>query len=370
MTKPNFELGPDGELPDYIAEQLPPPAPLRATPRKLFRVPRSTLFTTLFSFVAICAFSTIIMRGAFSPPPIAERATFSYSTRATQTALHAAHEYFAGIPSCASRRPNTAATLVFRAGPSSGMELLRVDDNGDNLCRMTHDLRLKYDPSYAPDGDELVFSRQALDGSINLFKLNRDSSILIYLASVERLMLAADWSPDGQRLAMQTSSGLAVAPADTGEILRDDMRYLTQSDIDTAPDWSPDSQQIVFVRGSTTADGDELYTINADGTGLQRLTDNAVNEQSPHWSPDGHEMVYAADGRIYVMNADGSDVRQLAAAGYDAYDPVWSPDGQYIAFASPGQDPYTDFVLYLMDRDGYNVRPLTPPLGVADIDWR
>jgi Tol biopolymer transport system component len=79
------------------------------------------------------------------------------------------------------------------------------------------------------------------------------------------------------------------------------------------PVWSPDGQQLVFV--GYVGDGVDLFTINADGTELQNLTNTAKHTIQPSWSPDGEQIAYVrsdADSRdIHVINADGSDNRQL-----------------------------------------------------------
>ena len=49
------------------------------------------------------------------------------------------------------------------------------------------------------------------------------------------------------------------------------------------PDWSPDGSRLVFV--STRDDNQELYLINADGSGLQRLTHNPARDIQPAWQP-------------------------------------------------------------------------------------
>jgi WD40-like Beta Propeller Repeat/HYR domain len=85
----------------------------------------------------------------------------------------------------------------------------------------------------------------------------------------------------------------------------------------------------------------EIYVINADGSGVKRLTNNpaSVDDGEPSWSPDGTKMAFVSsreDGgpEIYVMNADGSNPTRLTnSPGWDAPS-SWSPDGTKIAFVS------------------------------------
>ena len=53
----------------------------------------------------------------------------------------------------------------------------------------------------------------------------------------------------------------------------------------------------------------EIYTMNSDGSGLTRLTNNAADDQVPAWSPDGSQIAFTSsrDGNeeVYVMNSDG-----------------------------------------------------------------
>jgi Tol biopolymer transport system component len=84
---------------------------------------------------------------------------------------------------------------------------------------------------------------------------------------------------------------------------------------------------------------EDVWTINADGTGLTRLTHSSAFEFDPSWSPDGTQIAYRSDrgdeSEIWVMNADGTGQRRLAAG----LSPAWSPDGLRIAYASPGDIP-------------------------------
>ncbi|TMM25586.1 MAG: hypothetical protein E6F95_01450 [Actinobacteria bacterium] len=96
-----------------------------------------------------------------------------------------------------------------------------------------------------------------------------------------------------------------------------------------------------------------MWTINADGTDLTRLTHSPAFEFDPSWSPDGTQIAYRSDrgdeSEIWVMNADGTDQRRPTAG----LSPAWSPDGSSIAFASPGHDPNPPLSgISIMNADG------------------
>jgi TolB protein len=88
-------------------------------------------------------------------------------------------------------------------------------------------------------------------------------------------------------------------------------------------------------------DGD-IWRMNADGTGVTRLTSSPAPEDNPAWSPDGNSIYYDAvlGGVPYLfrMNADGSNHVQLTGGPTVAAAPAPAPDGQRLAFVTAGQD--------------------------------
>jgi WD40 repeat protein len=80
-----------------------------------------------------------------------------------------------------------------------------------------------------------------------------------------------------------------------------------------------------------TTSGGDIYTINADGSGLHRLVSGGLD---PALSPDGRQVAFTRwglDEGLYVINIDGSGERQVLPAK-QAKSPAWSPDGSRIAF--------------------------------------
>ena len=145
---------------------------------------------------------------------------------------------------------------------------------------------------------------------------------------------------------------------------------LTDTDTDDAmPAWSPDGRRIAFV--SWRDRKFEIYIMNADGSGLTRLTNNPAYDLYPTWSPDGQRIAFSSDRdgwkEIYVMNADGSAKVNVTSNLADDWNPAWSPDGEWIAFTS---DRGGDNDVYLMKPDGSQVVNLTNNPGKdTDASW-
>ncbi|MGZ4784154.1 MAG: hypothetical protein ACXV5S_00655 [Acidimicrobiales bacterium] len=116
----------------------------------------------------------------------------------------------------------------------------------------------------------------------------------------------------------------------------------------------------------------EIYTVEPDGSGLLRLTNNQADDEMPAWSPDGTRIAFMSDRDassdtynqdIYTMNADGSRVVQITESPGLDYEPAWSPDGTKIAFDSPRLGEGNEEV-FIMNADGSGQTRLTNAPGV------
>jgi Tol biopolymer transport system component len=154
------------------------------------------------------------------------------------------------------------------------------------------------------------------------------------------------------------------------------VRRLTRDPSDDFfPSWSPDREKIVFARARDQLDG-EIYVMNADGTEPRLLARNPADDESPSWSPDGRKIAFYSDrdgdDEIYVMDADGSNVQRVTRNPANDEYPSWSPDGKKIAFTRITGDclDTCNAEIYVMNADGGDERRLTRSSAYdADPDW-
>jgi WD40 repeat protein len=128
--------------------------------------------------------------------------------------------------------------------------------------------------------------------------------------------------------------------------------------IEYAPAGSLDGRSIAFM---SRRDGNfEIYVMNADGSGQTRLTNSTADDWDPAWSPDGRRIAFASyvggNNEIFVMNADGSGVTRLTNNTANDLEPCWSFDGTRIVFVSSRAG---NNEIYVMNADGSGVTRLT-----------
>ena len=118
----------------------------------------------------------------------------------------------------------------------------------------------------------------------------------------------------------------------------------------------------------------DIVSTGLDGTSYERLTSEDSRDISPIWSPDGGQIAFFSDRdlewrvgyNLFVMDRDGSNVRNLTPSIDVATDPViWSPNGDRIAFwvkemkkETDGLEYPYDHMLHIIDADGSNMRTL------------
>lgn len=307
--------------------------------------------------------------------------------------------------------------LHFQNTPLWG-ELFVANSDGSAVQGITHPPNGTEDafPDWAPDGSRIAFERVPPTGALSIWSVAADGSALRRLSpycppggGIPKC--SADdanpaYSPDGKHILFQRLSG-AVRPK--GAIVDDAKAIYKIALVVTDPRgrnartlvwfgpyrgdpefaaWSPDGKRVVFNEKNENGRrakraGRALYVVNADGSGLRRLTPPSVRPGDKiDWSPDGSTILFRthpgddASGlgaNLYTIHPDGTGLLQLThfASTQRVDMGSYSPDGTSIIFPTsagavgPGLPD-----LYVMNVDGTNMRQITRTRNFeASPDW-
>jgi Tol biopolymer transport system component/Flp pilus assembly protein TadD len=261
--------------------------------------------------------------------------------------------------------------FVFDANPGGNYEIFVINADGSNLHQLTFNRAADADPSWSPDGSQIVFVSDR-DGPRQLYIVDAAGLNLRRLTDNAEDNQSPHWSPDGDKIAFVS---LGDNSADVFVINSDGSGQTNLSNHPSNnlnPAWSPDGSQIAFV---SDRDGhNQIYVMHADGSHQSRLTDIAGEAILPAWSPTGDQIAFTllteSEIDVYVVRLDGSDPRRITDdPGYDAM-PVWirTPGEPLLAFVSTRGG---NAELYMFDPQG-NLQQITnvgAGIAVGFVDW-
>jgi Tol biopolymer transport system component len=179
----------------------------------------------------------------------------------------------------------------------NGIYTIRSSD-GRGLTRITSNRGGEDDPGdFSPDGNRMVFARSNEDGPVGIFVVKLNGSGLRRITPpgflVDDEPFGGRWSPTGNQILLTTRTDAEHRLAIW--IVRADGSGLHKLPITPAcggafsdpksvscfePGWSPDGTKIVFTRISANGTQKNIYIVNADGSGLTRVTNTGGASQA------------------------------------------------------------------------------------------
>ena len=194
--------------------------------------------------------------------------------------------------------------------------------DGSNLTRLTNNTKYDAEPIISSDGKQIVFGSQR-DGDFDIYIMNADGTNVRRLTDRVGYDGGPWFSPDGKKIAWRAwypetdeekalwkdcmeRNYIVPVPLDIWVMNIDgsNKRMIVHNGATNfAPSWHPDGKRLIFSSNMDDWHADikkyghnfELYIVNIDGTGLERITYNNVFDSFPMFSPDGKRLVWASN---------------------------------------------------------------------------
>jgi TolB protein len=277
-------------------------------------------------------------------------------------AIHVAHEFandiiqkFGGSGSLLGSR------IYFVSNRSGNSEIWAMDWDGNNQKQLTNLKSISIMPTVSPDGARVAFTSYA-KGTPRIMMVDTLTGRLLPFYNQEASLNAnASFTPDGKEIYYSsTAAGLPqiyVAALD-GQGFR---RISHRDAIEAEPKVNPKNPALLlFVAGPGPQ---QIYEMNNEGVGVERVTNGEGEASNPSWHPDGQHIAFSwtrgyakGDFNVFVMDIGTRQFVQLTHSEGRNENPVWAPDGRHLVFASTRTGRSQ---IYTMLADGSQVKPLT-----------
>jgi TolB protein len=238
--------------------------------------------------------------------------------------------------------------IAFTSRVGAYTKIFVINEDGSGRAQLTADERMEVAPSWSPDGKSISFLSMSLTTGVvelRLLDLDTQATVIVTGGGVSKGPASAQWSADGRRLCFLASDGSREKHV---WVVERDGTGLRNVSIKFAPrgaGWaslSPDGSQVAWSADLRERATHIVVTAIDSGESKDLTPDVTAGHESPRWSPDGKQIVFASTRDdpggsrtdVFVMDADGRNVRNLSHHPGENFDPKWTANGRHIVFAS------------------------------------
>lgn len=261
-------------------------------------------------------------------------------------------------------------------------DIYSMNSDGTNQRRLTTGGSGEVSPRWSPDGSKVVFLRQdRFSFPYRIWVMNADGTNQRALTGTDTVNLYPSWKPDGSKVVFSRCDSAGNA-CDTWTVNPDGSGAEAVSAVNTAADefmpmYSPDGSKIAFTR-EVSAGLYALVVVNADGSGQTQVTSPTTGaDMNARFSPNGQKLAFTRQPNpnnistwdIYTVNVDGTGLTRMTNNSYYDNDVTWSPDGTMLAYSTRRE--YFNEIHVMDSTTGAPLRRLTFNNASDRIsDWR
>ncbi len=197
----------------------------------------------------------------------------------------------------------------------NSFEIYTADLNGNIRKQLTANNYYDAEATVSPKGDRMIFTSNR-SGDLELYTMNLDGSEVKQITNTLGYDGGAFFSPDGKKIVWRASRPTAI---------EDVTEYKS-----------------LLALGLVAPSKMTVFVADADGSNVQQVTDLPGANWAPNFTPDGKQIIFSSNYEhpkgfpfnLYLINIDGTGLERISYSNtFDAF-AMFSPDGKRIAFCS------------------------------------
>jgi TolB protein len=195
-------------------------------------------------------------------------------------------------------------------------DIFMADMNGKIVKQLTSSKGYDAEATLSPDGKKMIYTSDK-DGDIDLYIMDLKTGKEKRITNTLGYDGGAWFSPDGKKIIWRASRPKTpeevkeykdflaqnlVAPTNMEVFIADvngnNVKQVTSfGNANWAPAYMPDSKRIIFASNHQSKRGFpfNLYTINEDGTKLEKISAEKSFDAFPMFSPDGKKIIFCSN---------------------------------------------------------------------------
>ena len=236
-------------------------------------------------------------------------------------------------------------------------------------------------PYWSPDGSQIAFL-SARSGTQQLHIMDRDGGNVRQLTSGSGLDAGGVvWLPDGNRIAIALL-GDGLLHWQAVDVVTQEITPMDEWTFQNAMSMSSshDGTRLAYLVHTRPGQADsplEIYIQDIDGSNVYSLTSDNWRIQNPIWLPDDSQIAFLSKNggstdqyAIYTVNLDGSNLQRIIETDLDPWMIAWSPDGESLAIYA--DDELYNGVLYTLNIKSGEITALfkvEEPNHISHLSW-
>jgi len=212
--------------------------------------------------------------------------------------------------------PDFSKGYVWKLHPE--FDIVAHDIDGGNFLRLTDAPGYDAEGTISRDGEWIVFT-SCRDGDPEIYKMRSDGSELTRLTNEQGYDGGPFFSFDGKKIVWRANRPVTPAEQAAYVLLRDE--------------------------GLISPMRLELFVMDADGSNVVQVTDNGAANFGPFFHPDGKRIIFCSNlgsmGKLgmpnfdlWIINVDGTGLERVTRCPqFDGF-PMFTADGKTLVFCS------------------------------------